>query len=247
VTVNRIWEHLNFTKYGLVVNPKLVTIGKKAFHDSIPIMFGYVPTGVIFGILFTQVGGHWWLAFLSALVIYAGAAQFLSIEMYKSHASIGAMFFTIFFLNIRHVFYGFSFLRRYKKAPFKPFLIYGLSDETYSVLTSKKITRGDSRYCLFLTFFNYLYWAIGCLIGAFIGSRLEVNTSGFEFILTALFTVLTIEQWFSKKRWFPFLVGGVASLLSLLFARPNFLVCAMFTATLALFFYSRYEQRKKQL
>lgn len=204
---------------------------KAPFQNSIPVLFGYLPLGITFGVVFSTLPYPWYWATLSGLVVYAGAAQFLSVGLIAAHAGLVEIFTAVFFLNVRHVFYGFSLLKRFRGARFKPYLIFGLTDETYSVLTS---THGDSNYCLRLTALNHFYWVTGCTLGAIAGKMAHFDTRGFEFVLTALFTVLAVEQWRSLRRFPPFALGFIASMLALFIFPKQFLAVAVGFATLVL-------------
>ena len=211
---------------------------KAAFRASIPVLFGYIPLGMAFGILFSTLGLPWYFASVSSLMIFAGAAQFLSVGMLAAKTGLPEIFTATLILNLRHVFYGFSLLKRYKKAPLKGYLIFGLTDETFSVLTSSpKKEDHDQAYCQWLTALNHSYWVLGSTVGAGLGALIRFDTRGFDFVLLALFLVLAIEQWFSLKKEFPFIVGGVISFLALfVFPRQFLFVSIGLTAAFFLIF-----------
>ncbi len=195
------------------------------FLDSVPVLFGYIPLGFAFGILFSQLGHSWFFAPVSSILILAGAAQFLSIELIKNSTPLPEIFFTIFILNLRHVFYGLSLVKRFQFKTAKPYLIFGLTDETYSVITAHKILdpKEDQRYCFTLTLLNHCYWVLGTTIGAWLGATFHFDTRGFEFVLTALFTVLCVEQGFASQKKFPFAAGIVSSVFAQFLFPKNFL------------------------
>jgi len=191
---------------------------RRAFKSSIPVLFGYVPLGVAFGLLFNTLGCPWFYAGLSGLVVFAGSAQFLCVNLLAAHASLAAIFFATLSLNLRHMFFGFSMFHRFPENRWlKPYLIFGLTDETYSVLTATKLEnrREDERFCLWVTFLNHSYWVLGCALGGLLGSRFRFDTRGFDFVLTALFVVLALEQAFAVKRAFPFVIAGAAGAAAL--------------------------------
>lgn len=185
----------------------------QAFASSLPIFFGYVPLGIAYGLLFQELGYPWVFATLTGAIVFAGSAQFMSVGLLAAKAGLTEIFLTTLFLNLRHLFYGFSLFKRYQASWWKKlYLIFALTDETYSVLTSKQLNSAseDQQYCFFVSALNHFYWIAGCTIGALIGSQLNINTAGFDFALVALFVVLTIEQAKKVKRLFPFVIALVA-------------------------------------
>lgn len=154
------------------------------------------------------------------VLIYAGAGQILAVSLLASHAGLLEVFVAMFVLNARHLFYGLSLLGRFRGAgKRKLYLIFGLTDETYSVLTSRP--RGlDSRHeqevDFRITGFNQIYWVVGCTLGALLGSNVSFNSTGIEFALVALFIVLTIEQYKSLGDSIPIWTGAAAAGIAML-------------------------------
>ena len=215
-------------------------IWKSAFRASVPVLFGYVPLGAAFGVLFSSLGLPWYFSTLSGLIVFAGSAQFLSVSLLASRLGFLEIFLATFTLNIRHLFYGFSFLKRYQGAPWKPYLVFGLTDETYSLLSARVEAnqKEDQKFCLALTLINQCYWVFGCSIGAIFAGMFTIQTKGFEFILTALFVVLAVEQWFAVRNYWPFIVGIIASLAALFVFPAHFLLAAVGFATIGFLFFS---------
>ncbi len=191
-----------------------------AFRASVPVLFGYIPLGAAFGLLFGTLGYPWPLAVLSGVVVYAGAAQFLSVGLLAAHAGLGAVFAATFFLNLRHMFYGISFLRRFPRAGWRrAYLIFTLTDETYSVLTARKSAdrAEDESFCLWVSALNHGYWILGCALGALLGRRVHFEMKGLDFVLTALFVMLAVEQALVVRRAPPFVAAAGAAALALIF------------------------------
>lgn len=185
--------------------------GRDAFRDSLPVLFGYLPLGCAFGVLFSTLGYHWLYAPLAGLIIYAGSAQFLAVALLGAGAGLIETFVATLLLNARHVFYGLSVLDRYPRAGFlRWYLIFGLTDETYALVTAKPRPRSlhSTRYYAALTGLNHGYWVLGCALGAGLQEAVSFDPAGFEFTLVALFAVLLIEQF--KRLFEPLLVGLVA-------------------------------------
>ncbi len=192
---------------------------KKAFKVSIPVMMGYLVLGFAFGLLLVSFNYSWYLAPLMSLFIYAGALQFVAINFFNVKAGFVDIAIASWFVNIRQSFYGLSLLKRFSDmGKIKSYLIFGLTDETYALLTSIKDDESLNKkwYYFFLTAFNQSYWFIGSTFGAIIGSNISFNTTGLEFSLTALFVVLCIEQYKNLRNYVPFLIGAVASIFSLI-------------------------------
>jgi len=193
---------------------------KKAFEVSIPVMMGYSVLGFAFGLLLVSFDYDWYLAPLMSLFIYAGALQFVAISFFNVKAGFVDIAIASFFVNIRQSFYGLSLLKRFKKTgKLKPYLIFGLTDETYALLTTIKDDEQLKKrwYYFFLTAFNQSYWFIGSTLGAIVGTNIKFDTAGLEFSLTALFVVLCIEQYKNLQNITPFIIGLIASLFSLIF------------------------------
>jgi 4-azaleucine resistance transporter AzlC len=191
---------------------------RPALRASVPVMFGYVPLGMAFGVLFETLGYAWYYAPVMGLLVYAGAAQFMAIGLLSAGAGLVEVAISTFILNSRHLFFGISMLGRYRGRGLKKlYLIFGLTDETYSLVTSTAPPEGlpAQDYYLFLTLFNQCYWVAGCALGALLGSRMGFDTTGMDFALTALFTVLLIEQWQRVRKPFPFLLAALSGLCAM--------------------------------
>ncbi len=216
---------------------------KAAFKVSIPVMMGYGVLGFAFGLLLVSFNYPWYLAPIMSLFIYAGALQFVAINFFNLKAGLIDIAIASWFVNLRQSFYGLSLIKRFKKTgKLKAYLIFGLTDETYALLTTIKDDEQLKKrwYYFFLTAFNQSYWFLGSTLGAIIGSNIEFNTAGLEFSLTALFVVLCIEQYKNLKNPIPFLVGAVASITALIFVPSDkMLVVSIFLSLLLLFFFRK--------
>ncbi len=206
---------------------------KIAFKVSIPVMMGYTVLGFAFGLLAVSSGFKWYNAFLMSLFIYAGALQFLAIGLLKAKAGFVDIFIASIMVNIRQSFYGLSLLHKFKKIIFKPYLIFALTDETYALLTTIKEDKTIKKkwYYFYLSLLNQSYWISGTLIGALIGSNINFDTKGLDFSLTALFVVLAMEQYKQIKKFSPFVLGAIASILGFtLVSKNNMLLVSILLA-----------------
>lgn len=195
------------------------------YRETLPVMFGYLPLGMAFGVLFVaQLDYSWWYAPLMGIIIYAGAGQILAVSLIATGVGLLEVFVAMFVLNSRHLFYGLSLLGRFRGAGWrKLYLIFGLTDETYSLLTSRprKGTLEEEQSNDFLiTLLNQIYWVIGCAVGAMLGSNVAFDSTGIEFALLALFIVLSIEQHKALAEKFPLLVGALAATFSIALLPP---------------------------
>lgn len=211
---------------------------KTVFIDTIPVLTGYLFLGAGFGILLvekTQYGTLY--AALMGLFIFAGSGQYLAVSLLASHASILSAAIATFLVNARHIFYGISLIDAYKGAREKPYMIFALTDETYSLVTQNQPPEGMSRhkYCFLVSLFNHIYWVIGCTLGALMGTLIPISFEGVEFVLTALFVTMFVEQWLSNKNHLPALIGSISTLVCLLiFGTEIFLIPSMVAIALLL-------------
>lgn len=183
-------------------------------------MTGYVFLGFGFGILMQQNGfGVLWAGAMS-LLIYAGSMQYVAIPLLVSGASLLTAALTAFVVNARHLFYGISMVDTYKGiGKKKPYLIFGLTDETYSLVSQLQLPEGVSRngYCFWVTLLDHIYWVSGTILGSLTGTLLPINYEGVDFALTALFVTIFVEQWLSTKNHGPAIIGAAATVSCLIF------------------------------
>ena len=168
--------------------------------DTLPVAAGYISLGIGFGVLLKVSGyGLGWAVAMS-ITMFAGSMEYAAVGLISSGASLIAFAATTIAVNIRHVFYGLSMIDKYKNiGRAKPFLIFGLTDETYALVSSKN---ADKRYYTLVTLFDYIYWITGSALGSIIGSAIHFNTTGIDFVLTALFITIFVEQWITTKDHF---------------------------------------------
>ena len=211
---------------------------KKAFINTIPVMAGYVVLAIGFGILLNSKGYSIWWSLAMSVFIYAGSMQYLAIDLLTGGASLITTAITTIMVNGRHLFYGISMIDKYKNTGFKkPYLIFALTDETYSLNCSKppEDIENKSLYFLLVSIFNHCYWIVGTVIGSILGNIIPFNTKGIDFALTALFITIFVEQYKSSKNHAPNIIGIVCSLICLLiFKASNFLIPTMILITFVL-------------
>lgn len=223
---------------------------KYAFRRSLPVMAGYLVLGMGFGILLETKGyGVGW-AFLMSVFIYAGSMQYVAIDLLAGGASLLSAALMTLMVNARHLFYGISMIDRYKETGRKkPYLIFALTDETYSLVCSGEVPEGidKNKYFLLVSLFDQSYWVIGSVAGSLIGSLITFNTAGIEFSMTALFIVVFVEQWKETSDHLSAVIGVAASVVCLLiFGSDSFLIPAMVTITAALTAFRKILDKKQE-
>ena len=209
-----------------------------AFPRTIPVFVGYIFLGMAYGILMAKNGyGFFWTLAVS-LFVYAGSLQYLGVTMLVSLVDPFTALIMSLVLNARHLFYGISMLERYRAVKrFKPYLIFGLTDETFSVVCHAKIPESvDQGWAYFwLTALDHGYWVLGSVLGVVAGSILTFNTTGLDFALTALFAVIFVDQWKQKAGHAYALIGVAASIFSIILCGAgNFIIYAMLLIILIL-------------
>lgn len=205
---------------------------KSAFVSTIPVMTGYLVLGFGFGIVLNSSGFGMAIALAMSLFIYAGSMQYVAIGLMTAGTPLLTVALTTLMVNARHLFYGISMLEKYKNTgKRKPYLIFALTDETYSlVCTDNPAIPAEQRndYYLFVSLLDQLYWVTGTALGIAIGKLISFNTEGIDFALTALFVTVFVEQWLSTKKHLPALIGlGVSVLCLVIFGDESFLIPTM--------------------
>ncbi len=224
---------------------------KYAFLKSLPVMAGYLVLGFGFGVISERSGyGIIW-AFLMSTFIYAGSMQYVAVDLLTSGAGLIASALTTLMVNSRHLFYGISMLKPYQRSGLlKPYLVFGLTDETYSLVCKGEPPCEDldfHRYSFFLTLFNQSYWIIGSVLGALVGAKAPIDFAGIEFAMTALFITIFVEQWRSSDKHAPQIIGVLCSVLCLLiFGKERFLIPAMLSISAVLIVGRKFIEREER-
>lgn len=221
----------------------------KAFYRSLPVMAGYIVLGIGFGILLRKAGyGVVW-AFAMSCFIFAGSMQYVGISLIAGGAGMITTILTTIMVNARHIFYSISMIDKYKGAgKYKPYMIFALTDETYSLLVDDKGPSEETlnKYRFFVSMFNQCYWIIGSVIGSLLGAVLPFSTAGIEFSMTALFIASFTEQWLTSRDHSSAVTGLICTVLCLIVCGPdNFLIPSMLLITLVLTLLRAREEKKK--
>ena len=185
------WEHMSGYKMAF----------KKAFPYTIPVLTGYLFIGIAFGVMYAEKGYSFLWAMLMSLLVYAGSGQYLAVNFFVPGISLIQVIFMTLMVNVRHIFYGISLLERFHNMGKKRwYMIFGLTDETYSLLCTTNVPEGveEEKFLFAISIMNQSYWVIGSAIGGLAGTLIPFNSEGIDFAMTALFVVIFVEQWMDR-------------------------------------------------
>lgn len=209
-----------------------------AFPHTIPILAGFLFLGMTYGILMRVSGFPLWLSVLMSIFVFAGSMQFVAVNILLSPFNPIAAFMMTLMINARHIFYGISMLDKYKDTGVKKtYLIFGMCDESFSINCSAKIPDGVDKnwFMFFVTLLDQLYWVVGTVVGAVFGSFVKFDTTGLDFVMTAMFVVIFLEQLLKEKNHILSVAGLALSVLSLvIFGADSFIIPAMLAILTAL-------------
>ena len=210
---------------------KVIKALRSAFPYTIPVFTGFTFLGISYGVLMTVSGFPAWCPILISLVVYGGSLQFAAVAMLLSAFAPLEVFAVALMVQARHLFYGITMIERYKNMGWKKFfLIFGMSDETFSINCSTDAPKGvdNGWFMLWVTLLDWGYWVGGTALGALLGNFITFNTEGLDFAMTAMFVVIFIEQWLKDKKHWSAIIGAAASVVCLtLFGADSFLIPTM--------------------
>ena len=200
---------------------------RQALIKTLPILCGYAFLGFAFGILLQKAGFNVFWALLISTVVYAGSLQFLLVSFMAAAAPLLNVFAASLFINSRHLFYGISFIDRFRKAKrYCPYLVFSLTDETYSVLCAEKdLDHISDRQLFLIHLLNHLYWITASAAGSIAGTLISFDLEGIDFAMTALFVTIFVDQWREAKSHLPAVAGLISAVVCLLiFGGNNFIL-----------------------
>jgi len=202
-----------------------------ALPHTLPVFTGYIVLGAAYGILMDSKGFSLLWIILASVFVYAGSMQFVAVALLAAGFDpLGSILMTLA-VNARHLFYGISMLDQYRGVgKMKPYLIFTLTDETFSIVCSSLPPAGVERkwFYFFISLLDHMYWISGSILGGILGNMINFNTKGIDFVLTALFVVILINQWKSTANHLPAIIGIVSAVLSrILFGPSDFIIPAM--------------------
>lgn len=211
--------------------PRISRALKCAFPHTIPIFAGFCFLGMTYGIYMKVSGFAFWYPMLMSLVIYGGSLKFVAVSMLLAPYAPMQAFLMTLMIQARHLFYGIALLDKFRGMAWKkPYLIFGMCDETFSINCTAEIPEDVDRgwFYFFVTLLNQIYWVLGATAGGLVGGLIRFNTEGLDFVMTAMFVVIFLEQWRKEKRHDSAAVGMAASVVCLaIFGADNFLIPTM--------------------
>lgn len=211
---------------------------KAAFPHTIPIFAGFWFLGMTYGIYMNVSGFPFWYPMLMSLTIFAGSMEFVAVNLLLGVFNPLQAFAMTLMINARHLFYGISMLDKYRGAGWKKFyLIFGMCDESFSINYTAEIPEDTDRgwFMFFVTLLNQFYWFLGATLGGIFGSLIHFSTEGLDFVMTAMFVVIFLEQWLKEKNHVSAVMGIVLSLLCLTaFGADDFMIPSMIAIFAAL-------------
>lgn len=211
---------------------------RAAFPHTIPIFAGFWFLGMAYGIYMNALGFSFVYPALMALFIFGGSLEFVAGSMLvASFAPVQALLLALI-IQARHLFYGIAMLDRFRGLGWKrPYLIFGMCDETFSINYAADIPQDVDRgwFMFFVTLLNQVYWVSGAALGGLLGGVLPFDTTGVEFAMTALFLVIFLEQWLKERQHITALIGlGATIACRLVFPVDSFLIPTMIVILVAL-------------
>jgi len=210
---------------------KLKKALKCAFPKTIPILAGFLFLGMSYGIYMRVSGFSFIYPMLMALTIFGGSLEFVAVTMLLGSFAPLQTFIITLIIQARHLFYGISMLEKYKGTGLKKlYLIFGMCDESFSINFASEIPKDVDRgwFMFFVTLLNQLYWVAGATLGGLLGSLITFNTEGIDFVMTAMFVVIFLEQWLKEKRHYCSLIGVLSSAACLIiFGADSFMIPTM--------------------
>ena len=213
------------------MNPTKRAALRAAFPHTIPVMTGYLFLGTAYGIFMKTSGFPWFFPMLTSITVFAGAMEFVLVNLLLGAFSPLSAFALTLMVNARHLFYGLAMLEKYRDAGKKKvYMIFGLTDETFSVNLTAEPPEGVDRYwfMFFITLLDHSYWVTGATLGGIFGSLIQFNARGLDFVMTALLLVIFLNNWMNERHHWSSLIGVIVTAAArLVFSSSTFIIPAM--------------------
>lgn len=214
-----------------MVSKKIKAAFFAAFPNTIPILAGFLFLGIAYGIYMNQSGFKFYYPMFMSFIIFAGSVEFATVSWLLGSFDPVNIFFLTLMINARHLFYGLSMLEKYNIPGWKKlYLIYGMCDESFSINATVDVPKDIDKglFMFFVTMLNQIYWVAGATIGGIFGSFIPFDTNGIEFVMTALFVVIFLENWLKEKDHNASVIGLFISFICLMiFKGTNFIIPSM--------------------
>lgn len=214
-----------------MVSKKIKAAFFAAFPNTIPILAGFLFLGIAYGIYMNQSGFKFYYPMFMSFIIFAGSVEFATVSWLLGSFDPVNIFFLTLMINARHLFYGLSMLEKYNIPGWKKlYLIYGMCDESFSINATVDVPKDIDKglFMFFVTMLNQIYWVAGATIGGIFGSFIPFDTKGIEFVMTALFVVIFLENWLKEKDHSASVIGlFISSICLMIFKGTNFIIPSM--------------------
>ena len=214
-----------------MVSKKIKAAFFAAFPNTIPILAGFLFLGIAYGIYMNQSGFKFYYPMFMSFIIFAGSVEFATVSWLLGSFDPVNIFFLTLMINARHLFYGLSMIEKYNIPGWKKlYLIYGMCDESFSINATVDVPKDIDKglFMFFVTMLNQIYWVAGATIGGIFGSFIPFDTNGIEFVMTALFVVIFLENWLKEKDHSASVIGLFISFICLtVFKGTNFIIPSM--------------------
>ena len=214
-----------------MVSKKIKAAFFAAFPNTIPILAGFLFLGIAYGIYMNQSGFKFYYPMFMSFIIFAGSVEFATVSWLLGSFDPVNIFFLTLMINARHLFYGLSMLEKYNIPGWKKlYLIYGMCDESFSINATVDVPKDIDKglFMFFVTMLNQIYWVAGATIGGIFGSFIPFDTKGIEFVMTALFVVIFLENWLKERDHSASVIGLFISFICLtIFKGTNFIIPSM--------------------
>lgn len=214
-----------------MVSKKIKAAFFAAFPNTIPILAGFLFLGIAYGIYMNQSGFKFYYPMFMSFIIFAGSVEFATVSWLLGSFDPVNIFFLTLMINARHLFYGLSMLEKYNIPGWKKlYLIYGMCDESFSINATVDVPKDIDKglFMFFVTMLNQIYWVAGATIGGIFGSFIPFDTKGIEFVMTALFVVIFLENWLKEKDHSASVIGLFISFICLtVFKGTNLIIPSM--------------------
>lgn len=219
---------------------------KDAFKQDIEILFGYISMGFCCGVLLSTSGFSAIYALIMSVFVYSGVMQFLAISFFSANLGLLNIFLITLILNSRQSFYTLIMLQKYRAMDWKRFFnIFWLTDETFAILKTKTPKSNANLFTFFVSLLNYIYWGFGCVVGAVVGGFISIDTRGLDFIMTAIFVVIFIDQCKAirtPKGYAPALIGIATALFWLVLIGEEYFLLAALISSVAILGFCYYKK-----
>ncbi len=169
---------------------------KNGVVSGFPVIIGYFPVAMAFGLLSRNVGISLRDSCFFSIFVFAGASQFMALDLIKASVAFGNIILATFLLNLRHMMMSASLSVKLKETKKKwlPFIAFGITDETFSISTLKG-EKLDTPFLLALHSASYSSWVLGTFTGYLVGTVLPTvvqNSLGIG--LYAMFAALLAPE-----------------------------------------------------